>query len=118
MSRKESKIPLLLTLIALGFFIHWAIGFVQTHRVVQDPVQPPIEAAAKETPLLREPPEVTAEITTPSQAAEPKPALDKNPTVAPDKAEVIVNPDAAPRSDGRPINRKLLSLIRASGTRE
>lgn len=46
MKRKESKLPLLLAAIVLGYFIFWAIGYVNRNRPAAPPQ--PVEALAKE----------------------------------------------------------------------
>jgi hypothetical protein len=112
---RENKIPLFLTVIALGFLIHWAIGFVQKHKKTEALSNAPIQAYAKEAPLARAPANVVVNSTDPTPPEETV-AIQKKPVAAaqPD-ADSIMPHDEQSKATGRPVNRKLLGLIEASG---
>lgn len=117
MKRKESKIPLLLTLIVLGYFVFWAIGYVARNKPQPVPTQPVVDLAKPanitETPSqpvsnptpLAMPPEPNVQV-----AAAPKPATDSEPVQSEDNDSDVVG--------GKHIqNRKLLGIAKDTTNR-
>ena len=71
MTKKESWIPLLVTLVVLGYFVYWAVGYVSRNKPQPAAVEPTTLArAVKVDPVMAEP-----------AAVEPAPAA----TVAPEQ---------------------------------
>jgi hypothetical protein len=116
MQKKESKIPLLLTFLVLGYFVFWAVGYVARNKPQALP-QEPIQAQAKEpdntAPAVQETPAAPASLPTPA-APTPETTVAARPMVQQD--------DSGPYDQGDPDdvviggkhihNRKIAGIAR------
>jgi outer membrane biosynthesis protein TonB len=113
MKRKESKIPLVLTVLVLAYFVFWAIGFVNRNRPVQ-PIQAEAKAPERVAPTPTPQPVVVQQpLAMPPPA--PTPEVAEKPKVKP--SEELSEHD--PSSDGSAViggkvitNRKIVALVR------
>lgn len=113
MKRKESKIPLLLTMIVLGYFVFWAIGYVGRNRPHEAPVTDMQRPAVVTEVREQQPPQVQPVV---AQPATPVANVQVSKTPAlqgPPPANVSDNSEEVVLS-GRTQNRKLAGLLEDS----
>jgi len=120
MNRKESKIPLVVTLLILGYFVFWAIGYVRRNKPAPAVEQPTTLARAAEINDI--PPKPVAEQTPAPVVQTPEPEQPKT-RIAPVQGS---DADASSNSNnedddvigGKHIeNRKILGIAKEATNR-
>jgi hypothetical protein len=110
MKRKESKIPLFVTLVILAYFVFWAFGYVARNRPA--PVEP-VTAAQGPPDIVAEKPQQISQPLAPAQApvvqqtpAGQAPKMEQEGPINPvDNTE---NPEV--KIDGPVRNRKIMAI--------
>lgn len=116
MKKKESWIPLLVTLVILGYFVYWAVGFVGRNK--PQPAEQPttLARAVKVEPIATEPaPSESTPVAPPQQR--PVPTVTATPYISGEQAgDVLEDSDVVA---GRHVtqNRKMLGTAREAGIR-
>jgi hypothetical protein len=114
MRSKESKIPLLLTLVLLGYFAYWAVGYVARNKKQPAPMQPIVRA---------EKPAIVDEVADQKQSVSAPPMqpapirVQVVPKQAPTQDQMPVDEDAPtirPSSEKAAENRKIMGIIGAT----
>ena len=114
MKRKESKIPLLVTLGILGYFVFWAIGYVARNKP-QPAAQPTnLQRPAMIADVKPDPVEVQSSQAPPPPMPEIQPVRSSAPVSDQPKVSATDNNDVDVVSN-RPVqNRKIMGLIQDS----
>ena len=113
MNRRESKIPLLLAAIVLGYIVFWGFGYVRTHQA--PPAPAPVQVAVQPQPETEAQRVVTTQGAPPPPAqtaavANNQPAYDaSNPPQVDENGVTYIDPKPEIR------NRKLAGVTEASG---
>lgn len=111
MSKNESKIPLVLALLGLGYLVFRAVGYVNDYRAQHVPPAPAVVAQAQTAPQQEavQPSQISASTTVADNATGrpvPTGSTDINTTNS-DEVQDTVAPDAMPQG-----NRKLWGIVR------
>lgn len=117
MKRKENKIPLVLTVVALLFFIYWAMGYVAKNRTPQP--APTVEMARPANITQIDPPRQAPQAVSQPVVPPPAPAQPADTStvvyIDPDKPEADSDNPAANR--GASIDRKEAAIADVAGNR-
>ncbi len=118
MTKKESWIPLLVTLVVLGYFIFWAVGYVSKNKPQPAATEPTTLArAVKVDPVTTEPTAATGPAAIPAPQPKPEP---RTPTTSSELAnnstgDYLENDD---QIGGKHVqNRKILGMAREATVR-
>jgi hypothetical protein len=117
MKRKESKIPLILTVLVLGFFVFWAMGYIRRNRT-NPPITEPIEAQAK-APERMAPPPAPMVVAKEPQAVPQQPVATHTATQGAQPTAVFYDPEAADHENIpiQPVNKKIAGMTQAATQR-
>ena len=113
MKRKESKIPLVLTILVLAYFVFWAVGYVARNKPNQTPIQAEAKAPERVAPAPAPQPVVTQQpLTTPPPSPTPQVAVAAKQQPAVELSEHDPMPDGSAVIGGKVItNRKLVAIV-------
>jgi hypothetical protein len=114
MKRKESKIPLVLTVLVLAYFVFWAIGYVNRNKPVQAPVQLEAKAPEQVAPAPTPQPVVVQQpLAMPPPSPTPEVAVAPKQKPSEELSEHDPMPDGSAIIGGKVItNRKIVALVR------
>ena len=119
MTRKESKIPLVVTILILAYFVFWAIGYVRRNKPAPPAEQPTTLAKAAE--INDVPPKPVAEQTSTFVPATPQPEQPATRVAPVQGSDADVESVSSPDDDvigGKHIqNRKLLGIAKEATNR-
>jgi hypothetical protein len=113
MKRRESKLPIVLTMIVLGYFVFWAIGYVGRNRPA--PVQP-VTSLPRPAAVVDTRPEEPHQVSPAPPSAAPEVS---KPTQGPVQQKSSTNVAATDNSEEVPLsqrtqNRKLAGVLEDS----